>query len=35
MLIQAAFILIFAAAYLFLAFSLSVAVGAFIHFGNA
>lgn len=35
MLIKAASTLFIVAAYLFLAFSLSVAVGAFIHFGNA
>ncbi len=35
MLIKAATILVIAAAYLLLTFSLSVAVGAFIHFGNA
>ena len=35
MLIKAASTLAVVAAYLFLTFSLSVAVGAFIHFGNA
>ena len=35
MLIKAASTLVIVAAYLFLTFSLSVAVGAFIHFGNA
>ena len=35
MLIKAASTLVITAAYLVLAFSLSVAVGAFIHFGNA
>ena len=35
MLLKAASTLVVVAAYLFLAFSLSVAVGAFIPFGNA
>ena len=35
MLLKAASTLVIVAAYLFLTFSLSVAVGAFIHFGNA
>ena len=35
MLLKAASTLIIAAAYLAVIFSLSVAVGAFIHFGNA
>ena len=35
MLLKAASTLVVVAASLFLAFSLSVAVGAFIHFGNA